>query len=144
VPTKMFVYKYLARGMYGFLRDTLGREVFFHLGAFLPGTAEEEPIPPIPGEEVEVEVDFSAGTAEKAPRAERVCRLFVPLAKTGMVEMFDSASGYGFVRCEGEMFFLHKSEIRDGKTPLLQDTVKFYPGVREGKSRACHVTVLRD
>jgi cold shock CspA family protein len=143
VPTKMTVHKYLARGMYGFLRDSLGREVFFHLGSFRPRDEETEPIPPIPGEDVEVDVDFDSGEGGKAPRASRVIRLTTPVAKTGIVDMFDATSGYGFVRCGDEMFFLHKSEIRDGKVPLIDNQVHFYPGVREGKSRACHATVLR-
>lgn len=142
---RMEVIKYLARQMYGFLRDDQGREAFFHLGSFRPGDEEEEPIPPLPGEEVKVDVDFDSGDEDKAPRASKVQRLEKPVYLTGVVDKFDSMSGYGFIQVDGsqEMYFLHKSEIRDGKVPLVGDRVEFYAGTRGGKPRACHVLVKK-
>ena len=141
--TRMVVHKYLASKMYGFLRDSQGREVFFHLGSFRPMPEETEPIPPIPGEEVDVDVDFESGESEKAPRASSVSRLGVPFMLHGVVDMFDATSGYGFIQCEGVLYFLHRSEVRDGKVPLSGNPVTFYAGSREGKSRACYVTTVR-
>lgn len=139
----MRVTKYLARKMYGFLRDASGREAFFHLGSFRPSDGEDSPIPPIPGEQMLVSIDFDQDT-NKAPRADKVERLSTPTSRVGEVTKFDALSGYGFLEDSEtqEQFFLHKSEIRKGKSPLVGDKVEFYAGEREGKTRACHVLVL--
>jgi cold shock CspA family protein len=130
--------------MYGFLKDEKGREVFFHLGAFEPGGRKEEPVPPIPGELVEAEVDFDSAEESKAARARRVCRLQEPVPLYGTVDKYDQMSGYGFVveHQTKDSYFLHKSEIRGGKAPLVGDEIEFYAGLREGRPRAFHVLVL--
>lgn len=140
----MRVTKYLARKMYGFLRDSSGREAFFHLGSFRPMDGESEPIPPLPGEMVEVTIDFDLGVDDKAPRAGKVQRIREPERLLGVVSKFDDRSGYGFLVENGtdSQYFIHKSEVREGKSPLVGDRVEFYAGEREGKTRACHVLVL--
>jgi len=56
--------------------------------------------------------------------------------------MFDAQRGFGFVVGEdGVSYHLHTSEILDHKIPLKGQTVMFFPGVRQGRPRACHVKV---
>jgi cold shock CspA family protein len=133
--------------MYGFLKDDEDLEVFFHLGTFVPHESEEEPVPPIPGEEVDVEMGHPPMGSDKAPRAARVYRLHAPQKLTGVVEKFDNSRGYGYVIIEREgqevRYFLHKSEVYSDKIPLTDDEVEFYEGMREGKTRACNVKILR-
>jgi cold shock CspA family protein len=154
---QMRVHKYIPERLYGFLVGVEG-EVFFHLGAFDPGTTAtsptrcstcpsegcvwiQMPAPPILGERVEVEVDLASGQG-KAPRALRVTRLVDPTPVHGIVDTFDHVRGYGFVKDKrGISYHLHKSEVLDGKIPLTGQQVSFYAGVRQGKPRACHVRV---
>jgi cold shock CspA family protein len=139
----MHIQKYLATRMYGFVQDISGKVAFFHLGSFCPLPNEVEPIPPIPGELVEVEVDFSIVDSKgRVPRAEKVSRTSLPVLLSGFVDMFDMAAGYGFIRCGGDLYFLHRSEICENKVPLVGNAVQFYAGVRDEKSRACYVKVL--
>lgn len=140
---KMQVRKFLIRYMYGFLESEELPEVFFHLGVFHPLDCSADPVPPLPGEWVDVEVDLDKASENRAPRATKVQRLTPPARLAGVVENFNHKAGYGFVRSGGESFFLHKSEIRDGKTPVVGDSVNFFVGKKSGNSRACYVSILR-
>jgi len=158
---KMRVLKYIPSKLYGFLRDDAdGFEVFFHLATFQPSSGVEpprcsscpgaprcsltaDPPPPILGELVSVTwpADSPAG---KAPRASLVTREVPATAVVGVVESFDTARRYGFVMgSDGVSYHLHESEISDGRLPLTGGHVVFYPGLREGRPRACHVKVCR-
>lgn len=149
--------KYIPSKLFGFARGQ-GFDVFFHLGNFHPGPSVEQivfcdscpgclvttdPPPPILGELVDVQVDITQSTEGKAPRASRVDRVAVSDLLLGTVETFDSRRGFGFMMSEGISYHLHESEIIDGRMPLAGEQVLFYPGLREGKPRACHVRVCR-
>lgn len=157
---RMRVCKYLPEKLYGFCLDEAGTEVFFHLGTFHPGTdivlvtcigcagppqcsRTTQAPPPILGEEVDV--TFEPGTAqERAPRAVRVHRVAVPQMVLGVVESFDPVRRYGFLRgVDNVSYHLHQSEIAEGRLPLAGMAATFFPGMREGKPRACHVKVCR-
>ena len=131
----MIVDKYIPSGMYGFVTDGENR-LFFHLAAFDPGAYEgDSPVPPVIGEAVEVE----AGEGNKACR---VCRVDLPTQILGVVDWFDTTKGYGFIRDEqGTSFYLHRSEVLEGKLPLDGHRVSFYVG--SDSQRACHVSVER-
>jgi len=157
---RMRVFKYIPMKMYGFCQDTSGFEVFFHLAAFHPGPSVEvvhcstcasapsclltgDAPPPILGEPVEVNYDpHDSGT--KAPRASQVSRLVVPTMIVGMVESFDTQRRYGFIKgSNGTSYHLHESEVIDGRLPMAGRQVVFYPGIREGRPRACHIRVCK-
>ena len=153
----MRIHKYIPDRMYGFTIDAQGRQVFFHLGVFQPGPSLalhvrcaicayrscswiETPPPPIHGEPVEVTVEPSGETG-KAPRASCVVRLKAPLIETGVVDVFYSAKGFGFIKGEQGNFFLHRSEMLDGKIPIQGQRVMFCVGTKEKKPRACYIKV---
>ena len=158
---RMRVVKYIPTKMYGFCRDASGFEVFFHLAVFQPGPGVElvrsatcpeppscslmakAPPPPILGEPVDVEC--AVGTpGGKAPRADRVVRMVTPCMIVGEVEWFDPLRRYGFVMgSDNKSYHLHESEVIDGRLSLAGRHVVFYPGIREGQPRACHVKVCR-
>lgn len=157
-PSHMRVHKYIPDRLFGFCVDDSGNQVFFHLAVFHPGAATikrcrkcpsegcswvDAPPPPILGEEVEVTLDSTNPPPEgRAPRATRVERVSEPSAVEGLVDMFDAQRGFGFVVGEdGVSYHLHTSEILDHKIPLKGQTVMFFPGVRQGRPRACHVKV---
>jgi len=157
----MWVTKYLPEKLYGFCQDGAGFEVFFHLATFQPGADLQAPAkcvhcpgqphcqealtapPPILGEAVLVTVE-SEGTPGKAPRATRVVRTSPPVLLLGTVESFDPGRRYGFLHGTDQVsYHLHQSEITDGRLPLVGTQATFFPGVREGRPRACHVKVCR-
>jgi cold shock CspA family protein len=129
----MTIDKYIPSGMFGFVTDGSSR-LFFHLACFDPGAYEgEAPVPPVIGEEVEVEVG-------EGNKAERVSRLETPTLLQGVVDWFDIGKGYGFILSKhGKPYYLHRSEVREGKLPLPGRRVSFYVGSEN--RRACHVTV---
>lgn len=99
------------------------------------------PAPPILGEEVDVEVDLPDEPGDKAPRAERVTRVHPPLPLQGVVDNFDPFKGFGFVVVDDVSYHLHRSEMIDGKIPLVGQRVSFYGGTRQDRPRAVHVQV---
>jgi len=155
---EMRIYKYIPDGLYGFALDEIG-QVFFHLGVFDPGetpnryprcTSCSQPgcnwgvaPPPVLGELVEVVVSGFHGSGEaQAPRAERVRRITTPLRNEGTVDTFDATRGFGWVLDpDGNSYHLHRSEITDGRVPVLGQRVMFYAGTRMEKPRACHVRI---
>jgi len=152
---RMRVIKYIPTKLYGFSRDDSGFEVFFHLAVFQPGPEIEpfptsscpdltvDPPPPILGEPVDVE-SVVGEPGGKAPRADRVTRIITPRMIIGIVESFDTQRRYGFVMgSDNTSYHLHESEILDGRLPIAGRQVVFYPGIREGRPRACHVRVCR-
>lgn len=140
----MRIFRYYPDKLYGFCQGDKGEEFFFHLSAFHPGDSLDDlPIPPILGEPVLVEGDLSNGQG-KAPRALSVTRLNPPRLLTGVVDSFDPSRHYGFICGEdGVDYHLHDSEVQEGRMPSKGASVEFYPGLREGRPRACHVKVLR-
>lgn len=156
---KMRVIKYIPTKLYGFCRGDSGFEVFFHLAVFQPGgevvavkcrnctgpprcSVGTEGPPPILGEPVEVQAQ--QGDGSRAPRATSVARVITPRMITGIVESFDSQRRYGFIRGSDEIsYHLHESEVLDGRLPLAGRQVVFFPGIREGRPRACHIRVCR-
>jgi cold shock CspA family protein len=122
---------------YGFV-DCEGESVFFSADSFerlVPGGP-----PPVLGERVIVS---GVTPSEKGqPRASRVCRAKKPLMLGGTVRKFDVRGGWGFVTGEDQQeYFLHRSDIQSNSIPVQGVRVVFYPCIRKGKSRACHVTV---
>lgn len=143
---RMVVRKYIPQRLYGFVHNSSG-EGFFHLGYFHCPFAgpEEAPVPPLVGEDVDVV--FADGKSPSqggtAPRASRVTRVQPPIHTHGVVEAFDSRKGFGFIkRGDGASFYLHRSEVKDGRIPLVGDKVAFYIGHSRGRPRACYVEVL--
>jgi cold shock CspA family protein len=132
--------------MYGFAEA--GKErVFFHLEAFAAGNWPSIDLspPPILGEEVLVDYDLGGVRAEdKAPRARRVERLGSPIAVKGVVESFNPDNGWGFaLGDDGTSYYLHRSEVEEGRLPLPGQAVQFYQGMKRGRPRACYVRVGR-
>lgn len=156
---RLRVYKYIPERMYGFAGDGTG-EVFFHLRVFQPGSVWDHPTkcqscsdegcvwsdaPPLPiiGEEVEVIVE-DGDSNRGAPRAAKVSRTNTPMTGQGQVETFDANLGYGFIRgFDGESYYLHRSEVQEGRMPLAGQIVMFYVGSRKGRPRACHVKICK-
>lgn len=154
---RMWVDKYIPAKLYGFVQDGEGHRAFFHMGSFDPGPIQEPPLsccshplceagpaPPIVGEEVDVEVDFLAGDEKQAPRATRVLRVGKVTVVRGKVDTFEPNRGWGFVVGEdGISYYLHRSEVRGGSLPLVGSEVAFFAGSRQGRPKACHVTVCK-
>jgi len=133
--------------LYGFAKsDTSGGEVFFHLETFWPGESSPDgsvPPPPVQGELVSVTYDANTAQEGKPPRATRVERTAPPALLGGVVERFDEKGGWGFLRGDdGVSYHLHRSEVLDGRLPLVQSRVSFYAGSRKDRPRACYVRVL--
>lgn len=140
---RMRVQRYIPDRMYGFLGAGTGPQVFFHLRAFHGGVAHGIKVPPLPivGEPVDVVVERDPLNPENL-RAARVTRVVEPVEIAGRVEMFDVTRGYGFVRgADGISYYLHRSEVIDGKIPLVDQPVLFYAAERQDKARACHVRI---
>jgi len=136
---KLRVKKYFPDRLYGFLRDDLGDEVFFHVGVFDPAGWDQPP--PIAGEWVEAEVG-ERESASKAPRAKSVKRLEKPQILSGVVESFNQDRGWGFAKgSDGTSYYLHRSEVVEGKLPMKEMGVTFYAGFKKDRPRACYVTV---
>jgi cold shock CspA family protein len=132
----MRVVMYSASKLYGFVGGEAG-QVFFHLESFHPGNP-----PPICGEEVMVEFIPKEVGAERAPRASKVERISTPEYLHGVVDSFNEQRGWGFIQSDGgESFYLHRSEVLDGRLPLAGRRVSFYRGFRENRPRACYVRV---
>lgn len=137
----MKVRKYIHERHYGFLSDNQGREVFFHASVFDGGQKEGSP-PPVAGEEVLVSVDFEGTSAEVAARASRVRRLAEPPLLEGVVSSFNSDRGFGFIEGEDEItYYLHRSEVLDGRLPLSGAKVHFRVSQQKHRARACYVDV---
>ena len=149
----MRVVKYIPDRFYGFCADANGMEIFFHLGAFNGNTSHQvkpvgvavaTPVPPVLGEEVSVEMDDSGAQVGQAPRAHRVMRLHRRVEMSGTVLTYDARRGFGFVGGDdGVDYHLHNSEVLDGALPVIGSRLNFFPGVRRGRPRACHVKVCR-
>lgn len=141
----MRVALYAPDRLYGFCEGGEGERVFFHLEAFITGRwpgLQESP-PPILGEEVQVEYDPEKGSTNgKAPRAKRVLRISHPIYLKGTVDSFSSDTGWGFAKGQdGVSYYLHRSEVLNGRLPLPGQEVSFYGGFKKGRPRACHVRV---
>jgi cold shock CspA family protein len=137
----MRVLKYLPKKLFGFVVDEDGQQVFFHIRAFKWGDFATTP-PPIIGEEVDVEFDESSTSNGKAPKAHTVWRLTEPRASFGVVEDFNEQRGYGFIKTEdGRSHYLHRSEMKDGRLPMPGMEVSFFEGFRQGRTRACYVSL---
>lgn len=133
------VAKYFPNDQYGFLQNTDGTDVFFHLGDF-DGASWIE-IPPIVGERVEASIE-SSDDSDKAPKAASVTRLDEPVAVTGVVETFQEERGWGFIQGDdGQDHYLHRSEVLDGALPLPGSRVRFIVGSKKNRPRACYVTI---
>jgi cold shock CspA family protein len=138
----MHVVKYVPTKLYGFVQKETEPEVFFHIRSFSWGCLPTYP-PPVIGEEVEVEWDPDLMIEGKAPKAKRVSRLFSFLPSIGVVEDFNPQRGYGFIRtADGRSHYLHRSEMTDGKLPLAGMRVTFFEGFKEGRTRACYVSLV--
>jgi len=122
---------------YGFVSGG-AEEVFFYVDSFermVPGGP-----PPLLGELVEVE--GIEPSTKGAPRASVVRRIEAPKSVGGVIRTFDVRGGWGFiVGPDGVEYFLHRSDIHDGKMPIKGGRVRFYPCTKKGKPRACHVVL---
>lgn len=129
---------YTPKGLYGFLSNPDGEDLYFHLSAFDPGSyVGDAPVPPIIGEQVEAVVENG--------KVIQCNRLDTPELKTGVVDWFDSDKGYGFIAHDGAQIFLHRSEVLEGRLPLKGRRVSFYVSDKTNKQkRACYVSVLVD
>jgi cold shock CspA family protein len=140
----MRVLKYLPKQLFGFAVDESGQQVFFHIRAFVWGDYRTHP-PPIIGEEVDVEYDPGGPSNGKAPKARHIYRLSEPRASFGVVEDFNESRGYGFIKTEdGRSHYLHRSEMTDGRLPMPGMEVTFFEGFRQGRTRACYVSLTGD
>jgi len=138
VRSRLTVAKYFPDRLYGFLRQADGSEAFFHLGDFSVGAVDEPP--PVIGEEVEAEIEARDG--ERAPKAVKVSRLLPPKLIQGKVDTFSEQKGWGFALSnEGKSYYLHRSEVLGGKLPMAGQRVRFYGGFKNGRLRACYVTI---
>jgi len=138
---RMRVLKYLPKKLFGFVVDDAGRQVFFHIRAFKWGDFPTNP-PPIIGEVVEVDYDEDGPSNGKAPKAYAVYRIAEPRATFGVVDDFNEKRGYGFIQSEdGRSHYLHRSEMKDGRLPMPGMTVTFFEGFKQGRLRACYVTL---
>lgn len=143
VRKKMRVLKYLPKQLFGFAVDEGGKQVFFHIRAFKWGDFPTK-IPPIIGEEVYVEFDSSSNSRGKAPKAKTVERVREPHAAHGVVEDFNEERGYGFIKTEdGRSHYLHRTEMTDGRLPMAGMQCTFFEGFRQGRTRACYVTLVQ-
>jgi cold shock CspA family protein len=140
---KMVVDKYIPDGLYGFLTETTvggdtathRGEVFFHVSTFDPGAyVGDAPVPPIVGETVEVTIEEG--------RVVQCERLHSPEHVIGKVDWFSEEKGYGFIVADDNQYFLHRTEVLDGRLPLKGRRVSFYTTKQERTPlRACYVTV---
>lgn len=141
VRKRMRVLKYVPAKLYGFVVDEDGAHIFFHIRAFNWGDYHTHP-PPIIGEEVDVEYDPGGPSNGKAPKARHVYRLAAPRASFGIIEDFNEQRGYGFIKTEdGRSHYLHRSEMTDGRLPMPGMVVTFFEGFRQGRTRACYVSL---
>jgi cold shock CspA family protein len=138
----MRVEMYSPGKLYGFC-EAPDQRVFFHQEAFQAGRWPDElGPPPILGEEVDVEYPSSEPGSDRAPRASSVVRVTAPCKIVGVVETFHEENGWGFARGDdGESYYLHRSEVEDGRLPLAGMRVFFYRGFKNGRPRACFVRV---
>jgi len=129
----MTVDKYFPEELYGFVTNG-ARRLFFHIKDFDAGPyTGESPVPPVSGEDVDVEAGYSSETADS------VQRLLDPPEIRGSVDWFDATKGYGFIQgVDGLSYYLHRSEVLDGRLPLPGLGVRFYTS---SKRRACFVQV---
>lgn len=127
-------------GLYGFCGDLSGgSRVFFHAGVF--ERDRDTPLPVV-GEEVQVEFTPSTTQTDQAPRATRVRRLHNPVLLHGSIMSFNRKNGWGFIQGDdGVTYYLHRSEVEEGRLPLSKQRVEFYPGLKDGKPRACYVNL---
>lgn len=143
--------------MFGFLIED-GKQAFFHLRVFRPGPNHTETIicpnctrlpcewlqsapPPIVGEFVDAYLEIDPTKPENV-RASRVDRVIIPVPMTGIVETFDVPRGYGFIRGgDGLTYYLHRSEVVEGRIPISGQRVMFHTSERRDKARACHVKI---
>lgn len=133
------VAKYFPERLYGFLRNTDGSDVYFHVGDFHPGSWVDPP--PIIGERVEAVLEAGV-TVGQAPRALRAERLDEPRAVDGVVDTFGADKGWGFVKgSDGTDYYLHRSEVLDGLLPAAGQRVRFFAGFKSQRPRACYVTI---
>ena len=143
---QMRVRKYIPEKMYGFAASKEGN-VFFHLSVFKTPLEDINIIPPPPvvGEEIDVVLD-SLLTQEMTPRAKRIQRKQKLKRLEGVVEFFNAKKGFGKISTTGgDEYFLHRSEVRDGKLPLAGHEVFFFAieVEEQDKPRACHVEIRR-
>ena len=125
------IVKYIPHKMYGFI-SLEGGYVFFHLSQF-----KSAPPEPIVGEHVEYVLKTSSSGKTSCLQ---VTRLSDPLRLKGVVCHFDSAKGYGKIEAEdGSCYFLHRSEMLDGRLPSKGSEVLFYKGVLKGENRAVYI-----
>ena len=117
--------------MYGFIKSG-SLTSFFHLSQF-----KGSPPEPIVGEPVE----FLLGANKKGQCfCANITRLSEPRERKGYVFFFDSAKGYGKILAEdGTPYFLHRSEMVEGRLPSKGSRVSFYGGALKGENRAVYI-----
>jgi cold shock CspA family protein len=154
----MRVLKYIPSRMFGFLTEDGIQQVFFHLRTFRPGAvplnfppcsgcslqtcdwASSAP-PPIAGEMVDAIMESDPAHLNQT-RAREVWRVDQPTPQSGCVETFDAHRGWGFIRGgDNHVYYLHRSEITEGRIPIIGQRVMFYVAQQQDKARACHVKV---
>jgi cold shock CspA family protein len=135
------VLRYVPESRYGFVDNGEGADIFFHMGTFDDGGWPNPP--PIVGESVEFELDADSRSKVKAPKARRVRRVAKPVLKSGKVSSFSKESGWGFISSgDDPPYYLHRSEVRDGRLPIAGQRVKFYAGQCKGRPRACYIEIV--
>ena len=140
----MRIAKYAPEKLYGFCEGEEISRVFFHREVFIAGRWPGITIapPPIVGEGVVVVLSPNEPEPGKAPRALLVTREDVPEHVQGVVSSFNPQSGWGFIEGEdGIIYYLHRSEVEQGRIPLRGQEARFYKGFKNRRPRACHVRV---
>jgi cold shock CspA family protein len=92
---------------------------------------------PICGELVEAEI---VERGDGRYRAVSLRRLTRPQRLWGRVKSFDGNKGWGFITSGGETYYLHRSDLIAPFFPVVGLEVTFFPGEKNGRSRACYVT----
>lgn len=126
-------------GAHCIAEDDNGNRYYFHHTLF--ETFQGEPIPPIPGEQIEVEVGSTSKSG--TPRILKAVRLRVPVARTLPVVYYNYDRDYGILREKPEEeFLLFRNMIRGHDLPSVGDHVKFVVGSHKGKPIACYAEIL--
>lgn len=128
---------YLEEKGYGFVEDESGKRYFFRGEHFF----RRGPDSPMPVSGEVVSVGHTEDREGGSPVAKEIKRSSPVVLVSGVVESFDPAKGWGFIREYGNQtkVYLHVSDLSEGWIPIKGSRVKFYKGWKKSRPRACYV-----